>query len=260
MPSSTSRRTVIKTGAVLMALGLTACTGTPSPSPSSTSPSTPAAGVGTHRNVHLRHRGPAPGTGPGALQRRRKLPDHPPDPRRPGGSGPDHRQTHAAARHGMDRIQRGPHLHLQAPQRRHLPGRHAVQRRRRLRTTSTAGSPSPRNCGSRRRESRSRASSRPTPTTPRCPSSRAAPPLSPDTVRIDLTQPLHRLPPGPDAAGLRHRLPRSPGRGHRRRPEPDAARQPCLRLRHQPGGNRTLQPGRLGRNQRQPGQQQGLLG
>ena len=44
MPSSTSRRTVIKTGAVFMALGLTACTGTPSPTPSSTSPSTPTAG------------------------------------------------------------------------------------------------------------------------------------------------------------------------------------------------------------------------
>ncbi len=44
MPSSTSRRTVIKTGAVLMALGLTACTTTPSPSPSSTAPTTSATG------------------------------------------------------------------------------------------------------------------------------------------------------------------------------------------------------------------------
>lgn len=44
MPSSTSRRTVIKTGAVFMALGLTACTSTPSPSPSSTSASTTPTG------------------------------------------------------------------------------------------------------------------------------------------------------------------------------------------------------------------------
>ncbi|MCU1434631.1 MAG: transporter substrate-binding protein [Pseudarthrobacter sp.] len=44
MPSSTSRRTVIKTGAVFMALGLTACTGTPSPAPSTASSSTAATG------------------------------------------------------------------------------------------------------------------------------------------------------------------------------------------------------------------------
>lgn len=45
MPSSTSRRTVIKTGAVLMALGLTSCTSGPGPSPSPTSPSTAPAGA-----------------------------------------------------------------------------------------------------------------------------------------------------------------------------------------------------------------------
>ncbi|WP_189337445.1 ABC transporter substrate-binding protein [Arthrobacter sp. AFG7.2] len=43
MPSSTSRRTVIKTGAVLLALGVTSCTGVPAPSPSSGQPSTTAA-------------------------------------------------------------------------------------------------------------------------------------------------------------------------------------------------------------------------
>jgi peptide/nickel transport system substrate-binding protein len=44
VPSSTSRRTVIKTGAVLLALGMTSCTAVPAPSPSSGSPSTtPAA-------------------------------------------------------------------------------------------------------------------------------------------------------------------------------------------------------------------------
>ncbi|MDQ0677935.1 peptide/nickel transport system substrate-binding protein [Arthrobacter pascens] len=42
MPSSTSRRTVIKTGAVLLALTATSCTGVPAPSPTSTSPTTPA--------------------------------------------------------------------------------------------------------------------------------------------------------------------------------------------------------------------------
>ncbi|MDT0167491.1 ABC transporter substrate-binding protein [Pseudarthrobacter sp. BRE9] len=43
MPSSTSRRTVIKAGAVLMALGVSSCTGMPSPSPTSGTPSsTPA--------------------------------------------------------------------------------------------------------------------------------------------------------------------------------------------------------------------------
>lgn len=41
MPSSTSRRTVIKTGAVLMALSLTACTDIPLPSPSATPSTTP---------------------------------------------------------------------------------------------------------------------------------------------------------------------------------------------------------------------------
>jgi peptide/nickel transport system substrate-binding protein len=40
VPSSTSRRTVIKTGAVLLALTATSCTGVPAPSPASTSPST----------------------------------------------------------------------------------------------------------------------------------------------------------------------------------------------------------------------------
>ncbi|MDQ0633478.1 peptide/nickel transport system substrate-binding protein [Arthrobacter pascens] len=40
MPSSTSRRTVIKTGAVLLALTATSCTGVPAPSPTSTTPST----------------------------------------------------------------------------------------------------------------------------------------------------------------------------------------------------------------------------
>ena len=45
MPSSTSRRTVIKTGAVFMALGLTSCTRNPPPSPSATSPSTAPAGA-----------------------------------------------------------------------------------------------------------------------------------------------------------------------------------------------------------------------
>nr|WP_246848554.1 ABC transporter substrate-binding protein [Pseudarthrobacter sp. NIBRBAC000502772] len=45
MPSSTSRRTVIRTGAVFMALGLTSCTGNPPPSPSATSPSTAPAGA-----------------------------------------------------------------------------------------------------------------------------------------------------------------------------------------------------------------------
>ncbi|WP_258802522.1 ABC transporter substrate-binding protein [Pseudarthrobacter sp. NS4] len=39
MPSSTSRRAVLKTGAVLLALGATSCTAAPSPSPSSDSPS-----------------------------------------------------------------------------------------------------------------------------------------------------------------------------------------------------------------------------
>lgn len=43
MPSSTSRRTVIKTGAVLLALGVTSCTAAPAPSPSSGSPSATAA-------------------------------------------------------------------------------------------------------------------------------------------------------------------------------------------------------------------------
>lgn len=43
MPSSTSRRTVIKSGALLLALGVTGCTGVPSPSPSSGSPSSAAA-------------------------------------------------------------------------------------------------------------------------------------------------------------------------------------------------------------------------
>ncbi|GKV73107.1 ABC transporter substrate-binding protein [Arthrobacter sp. KFRI-F3372] len=43
MPSSTSRRTVIKTGAVFLALGMTSCTAVPAPSPSSGSPSTTAA-------------------------------------------------------------------------------------------------------------------------------------------------------------------------------------------------------------------------
>jgi peptide/nickel transport system substrate-binding protein len=43
VPSSTSRRTVIKTGAVFMALGLTSCTGSPSPSPSPASSSSAAA-------------------------------------------------------------------------------------------------------------------------------------------------------------------------------------------------------------------------
>ncbi|WP_457962782.1 ABC transporter substrate-binding protein [Arthrobacter sp. D1-29] len=38
MPSSTSRRTVIKTGAVLLALTVTSCTGGPGPAPSPTSP------------------------------------------------------------------------------------------------------------------------------------------------------------------------------------------------------------------------------
>lgn len=46
MPSSTSRRTVIKTGAVFLALGVTSCTGVPAPSPSSPSTSTPSAGDG----------------------------------------------------------------------------------------------------------------------------------------------------------------------------------------------------------------------
>lgn len=45
MPSSTSRRTVIKTGAVLLALGMTSCTAVPAPSPSSDSPSTTAPAV-----------------------------------------------------------------------------------------------------------------------------------------------------------------------------------------------------------------------
>ncbi|HEY9355030.1 MAG TPA: ABC transporter substrate-binding protein [Arthrobacter sp.] len=40
MPSSTSRRTVIKTGAVFLALGMTSCTGVPAPSPSSPTTST----------------------------------------------------------------------------------------------------------------------------------------------------------------------------------------------------------------------------
>ena len=48
MPSSTSRRTVIKTGAVLIALGVTSCTADPAPqassgSPSSASPAQPTA-------------------------------------------------------------------------------------------------------------------------------------------------------------------------------------------------------------------------
>jgi peptide/nickel transport system substrate-binding protein len=43
VPSSTSRRTVIKTGAVFLALGMTSCTAVPAPSPSSGSPSTTAA-------------------------------------------------------------------------------------------------------------------------------------------------------------------------------------------------------------------------
>ena len=43
MPSSTSRRTVIKAGAVFLALGVTSCTAVPSPSPTSGSPSTTAA-------------------------------------------------------------------------------------------------------------------------------------------------------------------------------------------------------------------------
>lgn len=43
MPSSTSRRTVIKTGAVLLALGVTSCTAVPAPSPSSDSPSATTA-------------------------------------------------------------------------------------------------------------------------------------------------------------------------------------------------------------------------
>lgn len=49
MPSSPSRRTVLKTGAVLLALGATSCTATPSPSPSSGSPSatTPAEPTAT---------------------------------------------------------------------------------------------------------------------------------------------------------------------------------------------------------------------
>lgn len=46
MPSSTSRRTVIKTGAVFLALGMTSCTGVPGPSPSSPTTSTPSAGDG----------------------------------------------------------------------------------------------------------------------------------------------------------------------------------------------------------------------
>ena len=46
MPSSTSRRTVIKTGAVFLALGMTSCTGVPAPSPSSPTTSTPSAGDG----------------------------------------------------------------------------------------------------------------------------------------------------------------------------------------------------------------------
>ncbi|MET4588714.1 peptide/nickel transport system substrate-binding protein [Arthrobacter sp. 754] len=45
MPSSTSRRTVIKTGTVFMALGLTSCTGSPSPSPTPALPSTAAPGT-----------------------------------------------------------------------------------------------------------------------------------------------------------------------------------------------------------------------
>ncbi len=55
------------------------------------------------------------------------LPDHPPGPRRPGRGGPDHRPAHAAARHRVGRIQRGPRLHLQAPRGRHVPGRVAVR-------------------------------------------------------------------------------------------------------------------------------------
>lgn len=49
MPSSPSRRTVLTTGAVLLALGATSCTAAPSPSPSSGSPSatTPAEPTAT---------------------------------------------------------------------------------------------------------------------------------------------------------------------------------------------------------------------
>jgi peptide/nickel transport system substrate-binding protein len=43
VPSSTSRRTVIKAGAVFLALGVTSCTAVPAPSPTSGSPSTTAA-------------------------------------------------------------------------------------------------------------------------------------------------------------------------------------------------------------------------
>jgi peptide/nickel transport system substrate-binding protein len=43
VPSSPSRRTVITTGAVLLALSVTSCTGVPAPSPSSTSPAPTAS-------------------------------------------------------------------------------------------------------------------------------------------------------------------------------------------------------------------------
>lgn len=45
MPSSTSRRTVIKTGAVFLALAVTSCTGVPAPSPTSPTTSTPSTGA-----------------------------------------------------------------------------------------------------------------------------------------------------------------------------------------------------------------------
>ena len=45
MPSSTSRRTVVKTGAVFLALAVTSCTGVPAPSPSSPTATTPSTGA-----------------------------------------------------------------------------------------------------------------------------------------------------------------------------------------------------------------------
>jgi peptide/nickel transport system substrate-binding protein len=45
VPSSTSRRTVVKTGAVFLALAVTSCTGVPAPSPSSPTTSPPSTGT-----------------------------------------------------------------------------------------------------------------------------------------------------------------------------------------------------------------------